>query len=109
YATAPASSSVVSRVCRSDASLTRSRAYRVRSTESGKRLAASEITPIPGTDAGFAPRRRSESSQLNDALILDAAMHAIEADGVDRLGMSAVARRAGLSTGALYGRYESGG
>jgi len=72
-------------------------------------LAASEITPIPGTDAGFAPRRRSESSQLNDALILDAAMHAIEADGVDRLGMSAVARRAGLSTGALYGRYESGG
>ena len=72
-------------------------------------MAASEITPIPGTDAGFAPRRRSESSQLNDELILDAAMHAIEADGVDRLGMSAVARRAGLSTGALYGRYESGG
>jgi AcrR family transcriptional regulator len=72
-------------------------------------VAASEVTPIPGAGAPSAPRRRSESSQLNDALILDAAMQAIEADGVDRLGMSAVARRAGLTTGALYARYESGG
>ena len=55
------------------------------------------------------PRRRPESSQLNDALILDAAMVEIEAVGVDRLGMSGVARRAALTTGALYGRYESGG
>ena len=55
------------------------------------------------------PRRRSESSQINDALILDAAIEEIEAVGVDRLGMSGVARRAGLTTGALYGRYESGG
>lgn len=72
-------------------------------------MAASEVTPIPGAGAPSAPRRRSESSQLNDALILDAATAAIEADGVDRLGMSAVARRAGLTTGALYARYESGG
>ena len=55
------------------------------------------------------PRRRPESAQLNDELILDAAVQEIEAVGVDRLGMSGVARRAGLTTGALYGRYESGG
>ncbi len=55
-----------------------------------------------------ATRRRSASSQLNDALILDAGLHEIEAVGIDRFGMSAVARRAGLTTGALYGRYESG-
>lgn len=55
------------------------------------------------------PRRRSELSQLNDELILDGAVEEIEEVGVDRLGMSGVARRAELSTGALYGRYESGG
>jgi len=56
-----------------------------------------------------ATRRRSESSQKNDARILDAATREIQVVGVDRLGMTAVARRAGLTTGALYGRYESGG
>lgn len=64
--------------------------------------------PIEGADVPAAPRRRSASSQLNDALILDAGLQEIEAVGVDRFGMSAVARRAGLTTGALYGRYESG-
>jgi AcrR family transcriptional regulator len=54
-------------------------------------------------------RRRSDSTQKNDERILDAATREIEAVGVDRLGMTAVARRAGLTTGALYGRYESGG
>ena len=59
--------------------------------------------------ASPATRRRSDSTQKNDERILDAATREIQAVGVDRLGMTAVARRAGLTTGALYGRYESGG
>jgi AcrR family transcriptional regulator len=54
-------------------------------------------------------RRRSESSQLNDERILDAALAELAASGIDRLAMRAVARRAGLTTGALYPRYESAG
>lgn len=70
-----------------------------------------EPSEATSTRAAAAPplsRRRSASSQLNDALILDAGLHEIESVGIDRLAMSAVARRAGLTTGALYGRYESG-
>jgi AcrR family transcriptional regulator len=52
-------------------------------------------------------RRRSASSQRNDELLLDAGSAEIVAVGVDRLTMSAVARRAGLTTGALYSRYEN--
>ncbi len=52
-------------------------------------------------------RRRSVASQENDARLLDAALDEIVAAGVDGLGMSGVARRAGLTTGALYGRYEN--
>ncbi len=52
-------------------------------------------------------RRRSVSSQENDERLLEAALEEIAAVGVDRLGMSGVARRAGLTTGALYGRYEN--
>ncbi len=69
-------------------------------------MGPTEARPIGET--GALARRRSASSQLNDALILDAGLHEIEDIGVDRLAMSAVARRAGLTTGALYGRYESG-
>jgi AcrR family transcriptional regulator len=72
-------------------------------------LAANEVTALRDTEVPAQPRRRSESSQQNDELILDAALLEIAAVGVDRLGMSGVARRAGLTTGALYGRYESGG
>ena len=54
-------------------------------------------------------RRRSLSSQQNDVKILDAALREVDAVGVDGLGMTSVARRAGLTTGALYGRYESSG
>jgi AcrR family transcriptional regulator len=54
-------------------------------------------------------RRRSLSSQQNDVKILEAALREVDAVGVDGLGMTAVARRAGLTTGALYGRYESSG
>jgi AcrR family transcriptional regulator len=52
-------------------------------------------------------RRRSASSQENDERLLDAALDEIACVGIDRLGMSSVARRAGLTTGALYGRYEN--
>ncbi|HET9730149.1 MAG TPA: TetR family transcriptional regulator, partial [Acidimicrobiia bacterium] len=41
--------------------------------------------------------------------ILDAALHEVDAVGVDALAMTAVARRAGLTTGAVYSRYESSG
>lgn len=71
-------------------------------------MAANSALPLPNPGGASPSRRRSESSQLNDSLILDAAIDEIESVGVDRLGMSGVARRAGLSTGALYGRYESG-
>ena len=58
--------------------------------------------------AGRPPiRRRSASSQENDARLLEAALDEIAAVGVDRIGMSGVARRASLTTGALYGRYEN--
>ncbi len=52
-------------------------------------------------------RRRSVSSQENDERLLEAALVEIADVGIDRLGMSGVARRAGLTTGALYGRYEN--
>ena len=52
-------------------------------------------------------RKRSASSRDNDERLLEAALAEIAAVGVDRLGMSAVARRAGLTTGALYSRYEN--
>jgi AcrR family transcriptional regulator len=54
-------------------------------------------------------RQRSASSRRNDEVLLDAGSAEIVAVGVDRLTMSAVARRAGLTTGALYSRYENSG
>jgi len=71
-------------------------------------MVAGQVPPSPGAVTPAIARRRSASSQLNDALILDAGLGEIEAVGLDRLSMSAVARRASLTTGALYGRYESG-
>jgi AcrR family transcriptional regulator len=52
-------------------------------------------------------RRRSASSIETDERLLEAALDELTAFGVDRLGMIGVARRAGLTTGALYGRYEN--
>jgi AcrR family transcriptional regulator len=52
-------------------------------------------------------RRRSASARRNDELLLDAALAEIDASGVDRLRMASVAQRAGLTTGALYSRYEN--
>jgi AcrR family transcriptional regulator len=49
------------------------------------------------------------SSLRNDEKILEAAKQEIVAVGVDGLAISAVARTAGLTTGAVYGRYESAG
>ncbi|HEX4492060.1 MAG TPA: TetR family transcriptional regulator [Acidimicrobiia bacterium] len=52
-------------------------------------------------------RRRSEGAQRNDERLLDAATAELVEVGIDHLAMSAVARRAGLTTGALYSRYEN--
>jgi AcrR family transcriptional regulator len=63
------------------------------------------------TSAGLrkVTRQRSASSRRNDEVLLDAGSAEIVAVGVDRLTMSAVARRARLTTGALYSRYENSG
>ena len=67
----------------------------------------------PDTDAPAPPaaprrRRRSDRAVANDARILAAALAVLRSDGYDGLGMSHVARAAGLnSTGALYGRFEN--
>jgi AcrR family transcriptional regulator len=52
-------------------------------------------------------RRRSAASIETDERLLEAALDELAAVGIDRLGMIGVARRAQLTTGALYGRYES--
>lgn len=56
---------------------------------------------------GYKVRKRSASSIANDAIIRAAIVDEIAAVGIDALGPTGVARRAGLTTGAVYGRYES--
>ena len=46
-------------------------------------------------------------SLANDAVVRQAVIEEILASGVDRVGPTAVARRAGFTTGAVYGRYEN--
>jgi len=55
----------------------------------------------------LSPRARSAGARANDERILDAAVAEVATDGVDRLRMNATATRCGLTTGALYSRYES--
>jgi AcrR family transcriptional regulator len=62
---------------------------------------------VTGARETTVTRRRSASSQENDERLLEAALDEISGVGIDRLGMSSVARRARLTTGALYGRYEN--
>jgi AcrR family transcriptional regulator len=52
-------------------------------------------------------RRRTASAVANDEVIRRAIVDEIAANGVDRFGPTGVARRAGLTTGAVYSRYES--
>ncbi len=52
-------------------------------------------------------RRRSLRSVTNDAVIRRAVIDEIAHGGIDALGPTGVARRAGLTTGAVYSRYES--
>jgi len=56
---------------------------------------------------GSSVRRRSSRSLANDAIVRAAIVDEIAAMGIDALGPTGVARRAGLTTGAIYGRYES--
>ncbi len=52
-------------------------------------------------------RRRTAKSLANDVIVRRAIINEIVASGVDRIGPTAVARRAGFTTGAIYGRYEN--
>ena len=52
-------------------------------------------------------RARSKRRVDNDARIRRAATNTIAELGVDRVSMAEIARRSGLTTGALYGRFES--
>lgn len=52
-------------------------------------------------------RRRTARSLANDVVVRQAVVEEILAAGVDRVGPTAVARRAGFTTGAVYGRYEN--
>lgn len=52
------------------------------------------------------PRARSKSSKQNDELILDAGIAEAHEFGLDRIALRSVVRRCGLTSGAIYGRYE---
>ena len=55
------------------------------------------------------PRRRSDRAIRNDGLLVGAAVEAIVDRGVDHVAVRDVASRAGLTTGALYGRFDGVG
>ncbi|MFM7757002.1 MAG: TetR family transcriptional regulator [Actinomycetota bacterium] len=57
-------------------------------------------------DALPSPRRRADAAR-NDELLLDAGMELLREKGPDRLSALDLARRAGLTTGAVYARYEN--
>lgn len=52
-------------------------------------------------------RRRTARSLANDAVVRQAVVEEIAASGIDHVGPTTVARRAGFTTGAVYGRYEN--
>ncbi|MBJ7362091.1 MAG: TetR/AcrR family transcriptional regulator, partial [Ilumatobacteraceae bacterium] len=53
------------------------------------------------------PIRRRSDALRNDELILDAALELLRQKGPDRLSTLDVSRTAGLTTGAVYARYEN--
>lgn len=55
----------------------------------------------------IARRARRQSAFTNDARILDAAVQVATDVGLDRLTVSAVAKLAGFTSGAIYARFES--
>jgi|GEM_PF-1156441 len=57
-------------------------------------------------DAEPTSRRRADAAR-NDLLLLDAGMKLLREKGPDRLSALDLARRAGLTTGAVYARYEN--
>jgi len=52
------------------------------------------------------PRRRADAAR-NDEILLDAGLELMREKGPDRLSALDLARRAGLTTGAVYARYEN--
>jgi AcrR family transcriptional regulator len=63
--------------------------------------------PPETTSETLTSRRRSAASIETDGRLLESALDEMTDVGVDRLGMIGVARHVGLTTGALYGRYEN--
>ena len=68
-----------------------------------ERLSTPPATPI---SRPVASRARSQRSINNDSLILNAALQVANQSGFEALSLSVVAAHAGLTTGALYSRYE---
>jgi AcrR family transcriptional regulator len=56
--------------------------------------------------APVTPRRRADAAR-NDEILLDTALELLREKGPDRLSALDLARRAGLTTGAVYARYEN--
>ncbi|MSO60060.1 MAG: TetR/AcrR family transcriptional regulator [Ilumatobacteraceae bacterium] len=71
-----------------------------------------EIDLPQGAGLGLPPMRpvvtraRSQRSVANDSVILDAAVAVAIDCGLEAVSLGAVAKQAGLTTGALYSRYE---
>lgn len=68
-----------------------------------ERLSTPPATPI---SRPVVSRARSQRSIANDTLILNAALQVANQSGLEALSLSVVATHAGLTTGALYSRYE---
>lgn len=68
-----------------------------------ERLQTPPTTPI---SRPVVSRARSQRSIANDTLILNAALQVANQSGLEALSLSVVATHAGLTTGALYSRYE---
>jgi AcrR family transcriptional regulator len=62
--------------------------------------------PAPGKPTP-ARRSRGTKAKANDQAIWNAAIDAVAAEGLDRVTARQVADRAGLSSGAIYSRYDS--
>ena len=61
---------------------------------------------LPGVAVGLTEQPQQARSRRTTGQILDAAEQLLAAEGVENLTMAAVSKRAGVSIGAIYGRFE---
>jgi AcrR family transcriptional regulator len=61
---------------------------------------------LPGVAVGLTEQPQQARSRRTTGQILEAAEQLLAADGVENLTMAAVSKRAGVSIGAIYGRFE---